>query len=97
MSRHVLSVILGLAILIVTASALFGEHGMAHLLRLRSERGELGTATFTLLEGNKRLRQEITQLKTDDLYVEGLARKQLGLVKPNEMVFRFPSARGDGR
>jgi cell division protein FtsB len=73
----------------VTGSALFGGHGVAHLLRLRAERQELGQAAFTLLQTNNRLRGEIARLRSDDLYLEELARRQLGLVRPNETVYRF--------
>jgi len=78
-----------LAIVAVAASALVGEHGIAHLLRLRAERCALGDATFALLAKNQGLRSEIDRLRGDDLYVEGLARRQLGLVRPNEFVYRF--------
>ncbi len=86
---QVLSAALVLAITGVAASVLLGEHGIAHLLRLRAERRALGQATFALMEHNVRLRDEIHRLRTDDLYLEGLARRQLGLVRPNEFVYRF--------
>jgi len=85
----VLTVVLALMIAAVTGSALFGEHGVAHLLRLRAERQELGQAAFALLQTNNRLRGEIERLRNDDLYLEELARRQLGLVRPNETVYRF--------
>ena len=84
-----LSAALGLAIAGVTASVLLGEHGVAHLLRLRAERRALGQTAFVLMERNARLRDEIRRLNSDDLYLEGLARRQLGLVRPNEFVYRF--------
>ena len=84
-----LNAALVLAIVGVAASVLLGEHGIAHLLRLRAERRALGQATFALMERNVRLRDEIHRLRTDDLYLEGLARRQLGLVRPNEFVYRF--------
>jgi cell division protein FtsB len=87
-------VVLALAIASVTGSVLFGEHGVAHLLRLRAERQELGQAAFALIQTNNRLRGEIQRLRTDDLYLEGLARKQLGLVRPNETVYRFRPSPG---
>jgi cell division protein FtsL len=86
---QVLSAALVLAILGVTASALLGEHGIMHLRRLHAERTELRRTAFALLEKNARLRQEITRLRSDDRYIEALARKQLGLVRPNEQVYRF--------
>ena len=84
-----LSAALALAIAGVAASVLLGEHGVAHLLRLRAERRALGQAVFVLMEGNTRLRDEIRRLRADDLHLEGLARRQLGLVRPNEFVYRF--------
>ena len=84
-----LSGALGLAIAGVAASVLLGEHGVAHWLRLRTERRALGQTAFVLMERNARLRDEIRRLHSDDLYLEGLARRQLGLVRPNEFVYRF--------
>ncbi len=84
-----LTTVLALAIVAVTSSALFGEHGVAHLLRLRAEQRELGQSAFALLQTNNRLRGDIERLRNDDLYLEELARRQLGLVRPNETVYRF--------
>jgi cell division protein FtsB len=86
---QVLSAVLVVGIVGTTGSALFGEHGLRHLLRLHAEQRELAQATFTLLERNARLRDEILRFRTDDLYLEELGRRQLGLVKPNETVYRF--------
>ena len=84
-----MSVMLGVGIVGLAASALFGEHGIAHLLRLRAERAQLAQTTFVLLQTNDRLREDIRRLHGDDTYLEGLARRQLGLVRPNETVYRF--------
>jgi cell division protein FtsB len=89
-----LSAALALAILGIAASVAFGEHGVAHLLRLRAERRALADGAFALLQQNQRLRTEIQRLRSDDLYVEEQARRRLGLVRPNEFVYRF---RGDDR
>src|SRR5947199_289292 len=96
-SGRVLSAVLLLAIATVTVSALIGEHGVPHLLRLRAERQDLGRTAFALLEENARLREDLARLKDDDLYLEELARRQLGLVKPGEIVYRFRSSSRDGR
>jgi len=86
---QVISAALVLAIVGVAASAVVGEHGVAHLVRLRAERRALGQVAFTLMQRNQRLRREIERLRNDDLYLEELARRQLGLVRPNELVYRF--------
>jgi cell division protein FtsB len=86
---QVASAALACAIVAVAAAALFGEHGAAHLLRLRAERRRLGQATFALMRDNAERRREIDRLRSDDLYLEALARRVCGLVRPNETVYRF--------
>jgi len=94
---RLLSVVLLLASVTVTASALVGEHGIPHLIGLRAEREDIGRTAFALLEENARLRDELRRLKKDDLYLEQLARRQLGLVRPGEIVYRFRRSTRDGR
>ena len=94
---RLLSVVLLLASVTVTASALVGEHGIPHLIGLRAERKDIGRTAFALLEENARLRDELRRLKKDDLYLEQLARRQLGLVRPGEIVYRFRRSTRDGR
>jgi len=86
---RVLTLVLALASLGVALTTLFSEHGIAHLLRLRTERQALRQAAFTLVQRNNGLRSDIERLRSDDLYLEELARRQLGLVRPNETVYRF--------
>jgi cell division protein FtsB len=62
---------------------------VTRLLHLRAERQELGEAAVARLQENAALRAEITRLRSDPKYLEALARKRLGLVKPDEMVYRF--------
>lgn len=67
----------------------FGKRGFIHLYRMEKERqGSL--ERIRKLEGeNQRLFDEIHRLRTDKEYIESMARKELGLVKSNEMLFRF--------
>jgi len=86
--------IIGLLVAIVTVagSALLGADGVTRLLHLRAERQELGEAAVERLQENAALRAEIARLRSDPKYLEALARKRLGLVKPDEMVYRFLDA-----
>lgn len=92
---RILSLVLVAAILAVMGSVLFGDHGVTQLMRLRRERRELGSQTFRALETNAALRREIERLRNDDLYLEGLARRSRGLVRPNETVYRFRRPPGE--
>ncbi|HBA39747.1 MAG: hypothetical protein A2W66_01565 [Deltaproteobacteria bacterium RIFCSPLOWO2_02_56_12] len=70
----------------------FGERGLLHLWRLWGERRALSETNFLLQKENELLRERIYRLRHDDLYLEKIAREDLGLVRPGEIVYRFPSA-----
>lgn len=38
---------------------------------------------------NRTLKREIEQLKTDPIYIERLARKELGMIRPGEVIYRI--------
>ena len=84
-----LTAFLVLALVAVAVSVLIGEDGIPQLLRLRAERQQLGERVVALAEGNRALHEEIARFNGDDRYLEALARRELGLVRPNELVFRF--------
>lgn len=79
------------AIAAVAGSALLGADGVTRLVRLRTERQQLGEAAVRRMQGNAALRAEITRLRSDRRYLEEFARKRLGLVQPDETVYRFVS------
>lgn len=89
----------GLAAMIaaVAGSALFGDDGLTRLLELRALRQELGEAAMASLRQNDLLRQEIRALRDDPRVLEARARRQLGLVRPNEVVYRFDGDRRGSR
>jgi cell division protein FtsB len=39
------------------------------------------------------LRQRVLRLRHDDAYLEKLAREELNLVRPGEIVYRFPPSK----
>ena len=86
-----LTAILGLAILAVAGSLLLGPNGLRRLRELRTERQQLAENALLLMDGNRRLREEIDRLQHDPDYLEWIARKELQRVQPNEVVYRFSS------
>jgi len=76
-----------LLILFVVA-AIYGDHGLIHLLRMRGEQQELEHVAFDQQQRNEQLRQHIRRLQSDDWYIEKRARERLGLVKKDEMIYR---------
>lgn len=70
----------------------FGERGLLHLWRLWGEQKKLDEANFLLQKENEILRERIYRLRNDDLYLEKIAREDLGLVRPGEIIYRFTSS-----
>jgi cell division protein FtsB len=67
----------------------FGERGVFHLWRLRGEKQQLQERNFVLQKENDALRERVYRIRHDDLYLEKIAREELGLVRPGEIVYRF--------
>ena len=67
----------------------FGERGFIHLYRMDKERQEYQEKIRQLEEENNKLLEEIDRLHNDKEYIESIARKELGLVKEDEIIYRF--------
>jgi cell division protein FtsB len=67
----------------------FGDQGILHLFRLQKELARI-KETNTKLEGEKRkLNEEVRKLRYEKRYIEEIARKELGMVKEGEIIYRF--------
>jgi cell division protein FtsB len=67
----------------------FGERGLAHLFQMEKERTLHLERISRLERENKELLDEIQRLRTDPEYMEALGRRELGLVKNEEILYRF--------
>src|SRR3989337_671825 len=78
-------------ILLLFVYTIVGERGAIQLWRLRGEKITLDEKNYRLQKENEALRQRISRLRTNDLYLEQVAREELNLVRPGEVIYRFPS------
>jgi cell division protein FtsB len=67
----------------------FGERGFIHLYRMEKERQAYAEKIHALEKANNELLEQINRLQNDRDYIERLARKELGLVKQDEVIYRF--------
>lgn len=91
-SRPWLLYVFGALLLSFSLFTTFGERGLLHLWRLRGEQRKLDESNFLLQRENEILRERIHRLRHDDLYLEKIAREDLGLVQPGEIIYRFTSS-----
>ena len=80
------------AFLFLTLLALwlgFGERGFFHLYKMENERQAHLERIRALEQENQELLEEIRRLREDKTYVESLGRRELGLIKDGEVLYRF--------
>jgi cell division protein FtsB len=79
-------------ILFILFFTVFGERGLLRIYHLNKDRQELEKKAEALKIENERLKREIEALRTDSRYLESIARREFGLVRPNEVIYQFPAA-----
>ena len=67
----------------------FGEQGLVNLHHKEMERQDYIEKIRRLTEENQALLQEVERLRSDEKYIESIARKQFNMVKQNEVIYRF--------
>ena len=77
--------------LLLVIYTIVGERGAIHLWRLREEKFSLDQRIYQLQINNQSMRARITRLRSDAPYLEKTAREELNLVRPGEIIYRFPA------
>ena len=91
--RRTLQMLLVFVTLVLVINALVGERGLMETLRARRQHQELVGSIERLRAENARLREEVRLLNSDPGTIEALARQELGLIKPGEMLFIIKDAK----
>ena len=85
--RRGLHLLLIFVTLVLIVDALIGEKGLMESMHAQRQYRELGASLDSLRRENANLRDEARRLKEDPATIESLARDQLGLIRPVEIVF----------
>lgn len=78
-----------LLLVLLTLASLLSEKSLPRLYRLYKERAELQAEIARLKGSIATLERELDSFQKDPDRIEGLAREELGLVKPGEVVYQF--------
>ena len=73
--------------LVLIVDALVGEKGLMQSMNARRQYHQLQASLEDLRRENDGLREETRRLKEDPATIESLARQELGLIRPGEVVF----------
>jgi cell division protein FtsB len=66
-----------------------GDNGYMELTRLRGTLQDLKHTQASLTQENLQLYRTIDRLKNDPVYVENVARRELGMIRSDEVIFTF--------
>jgi cell division protein FtsL len=83
-------ILLGLIVLVLVVHDIFGTHGFLAMRRTQSEIKKVQADLDQLDKENLQLEQEVRELKTDPHKIEKIARDELGLAKPGEVIIKIP-------
>ena len=71
---------------------IFGAHGFLAMRRTKQEIQHVQSDINRLAKENAELSDEVKSLKTDPHKIESIARDELGLAKPNEVIIKIPQS-----
>jgi cell division protein FtsL len=82
--------ILVLALFALLVHDIFGTHGFIAMRRTQMEIEQIREQIGKVNEENKSLTDQVNSLKTDPKSIERIAREEMGLARPGEMIFKLP-------
>jgi cell division protein FtsB len=85
-----------LAIAALALDGIFGSQGLIVTYRLKLQVRQAQQNLQRLNQENQDLAKQDRQLKSDPSAIERVAREQMGLVKPGELVFKAPAKSSSG-
>lgn len=88
--RHLRLAILFLLALVI--ASVLGNRSLIRLYQMHRDRATLEREIDQLTSTNASLAEEVRSLRADPARVEAIAREELGLVKPGEIVYEFRPA-----
>ena len=84
--------LLGLCVFGLFLHDIFGTHGFLAMRRTRQEIERVQGEIARLNKENTELSQEVKALKSDPHKIESIARDELGLAKPGEVIIKIPKS-----
>jgi cell division protein FtsL len=84
--------LLGLLLFALVVHDIFGTHGYLAMRRTQQEIKKVNADRERLNKENVQLEEEVKELKSDPRKIETIARDELGLAKPGEVIIKIPQS-----
>ncbi len=95
LERHGRTLLL-LAALFLLMDDVFGAHGFVAMRRAEKEIEAVRKEIQRLNAENRELAEQVKALRSDPQLIEKIARDELGLARPGEVIIRIPQAPPNG-
>ncbi len=82
-------ILAGGSLLLLLLILLAGDKSIFKVLALYREQDHMTVRLAEVKQENEKLKTQISRLKSDPKAVERIAREELGMVRPDEVVYRF--------
>ena len=87
---HKIAYAVGGALMLSLAGLLvFGRNGYLDYLHLKEQKKQLSIKNQAAEDENSMLRRQARRLKDDPAYIEYIARKELGMIAGDEVIYTF--------
>ena len=91
--RRSLNSLLLFVTVVLVVDALVGDKGFLETLRARRQARALAQSVQHMRQENARLRDYTARLRSDPRSIEEIARRELGLIRPGEVLFIVKDAK----
>jgi cell division protein FtsL len=83
--------LLAIFVVVLLVHDVFGTHGFLAMRRKQQEIKKVSSALDRLNKENTALEQDVQDLKTDAQTIRKIAREELGLAQPGEVIIKLPA------
>ncbi|RJQ85520.1 MAG: septum formation initiator family protein [Desulfobacteraceae bacterium] len=93
MSRRqkIIFMIIGSALFCLLLVVVFGDNGWLELRRMRAAQARLLQDNERLTRENLHMYRNIDRMQHDTEFIENAARRELGMIRSDEVIFKFKS------
>ncbi|HXN21854.1 MAG TPA: septum formation initiator family protein [Candidatus Dormibacteraeota bacterium] len=84
-------ILLGAVLLLVFVHDIFGAHGFMAMRRTQKEIERVRVEIERLETENEQLAEQVHALKSDPKLIERIAREEMGLARPGEIIIKLPA------
>jgi cell division protein FtsB len=87
--------LIALAFCLILVHDIFGEHGVLAMHRTKKQAEQVRQEIQRLDDENRLLQERVKALKSDPRAIERVAREDMGLARPGELIFKLPPKPND--